>query len=171
MSIQCIVSGSMVPVVNKCFNSTHSNRVQKSDPQGLWMHMRMCVGTLKARPLCSSSSAGITLYRLPKTGRCIRCSASDDGSCVGAKQPHNGQRKVQRALGVDYGRKHIGVAVSTLGLAPRPLQYIKGGGIMEITRMAQDVVALACDERKFIYFTDVFVYLHAQNDSLSSSKA
>ena len=56
-------------------------------------------------------------------------------------------KDVRRALGVDYGRRHIGVAVSTLGLAPRPLQFIRGGGIVELMRMAQDVVDVALSER------------------------
>lgn len=56
-------------------------------------------------------------------------------------------KDVRRALGVDYGRRHIGVAVSTLGLAPRPLQFIRGGGIVELMRMAQDVVDVAVAEQ------------------------
>lgn len=56
-------------------------------------------------------------------------------------------QQAQRALGVDYGRRHIGVAVSTLGLAPRPMQFIRGGDITEIMRMAQDVVDVAISER------------------------
>jgi hypothetical protein len=55
--------------------------------------------------------------------------------------------KVQRALGIDYGRRHIGVAVSTMGLAPRPLTYIRGGGLLEIMRMSEDVVNVAVEER------------------------
>lgn len=56
-------------------------------------------------------------------------------------------KDVQRALGVDYGRRHIGVAVSNLGLAPRPLQFIRGGGIVELMRIAQDVVDVAVAEQ------------------------
>lgn len=56
-------------------------------------------------------------------------------------------KDVQRALGVDYGRRHIGVAVSNLGLAPRPLQFIRGGGIVELMRVAQDVVDVAVSEQ------------------------
>ncbi|KAI8101933.1 hypothetical protein M9434_006995 [Picochlorum sp. BPE23] len=56
-------------------------------------------------------------------------------------------KDVRRALGVDYGRKHIGVAVSTMGWAPRPLQFIRGGGIVELMRMAQDVVDVAMEEQ------------------------
>jgi putative Holliday junction resolvase len=55
--------------------------------------------------------------------------------------------KVQRALGIDYGRRHIGVAVSTMGLAPRPLTYIRGGGLLEIMRMSEDVVNVAVEEQ------------------------
>jgi hypothetical protein len=32
-------------------------------------------------------------------------------------------------------------------LAPRPLQFIRGGGIVELMRMAQDVVDVALSER------------------------
>lgn len=56
-------------------------------------------------------------------------------------------KDVRRALGVDYGRVHIGVAVSNLGIAPRPLQFIRGGGIVELMRMANDVVDLAVAEQ------------------------
>ena len=52
-------------------------------------------------------------------------------------------KDVRRALGVDYGRVHIGVAVSNLGIAPRPLNFIRGGGIVELMRMANDVVDVA----------------------------
>jgi hypothetical protein len=34
----------------------------------------------------------------------------------------------QRALGVDYGRRQVGLAISTLGLAPRPLPFLRGAG-------------------------------------------
>ena len=61
-------------------------------------------------------------------------------------------KDVRRALGVDYGRKHIGVAVSTMGWAPRPLQFIRGGGIVELMRMAQDVVDVAMEERACLHF-------------------
>ena len=56
-------------------------------------------------------------------------------------------KDVRRALGVDYGRVHIGVAVSNLGIAPRPLQFIRGGGIVELMRMANDVVDVAVAEQ------------------------
>lgn len=35
-------------------------------------------------------------------------------------------QQVQRALGLDYGRRVVGLAVSTLGLAPRPLEGVPG---------------------------------------------
>lgn len=56
-------------------------------------------------------------------------------------------KDVRRALGVDYGRVHIGVAVSNLGIAPRPLNFIRGGGIVELMRMANDVVDVAVAEQ------------------------
>lgn len=34
--------------------------------------------------------------------------------------------QVRRALGLDYGRRVVGLAVSTLGLAPRPLEGLPG---------------------------------------------
>lgn len=55
---------------------------------------------------------------------------------------------VRKALGVDYGRRRIGLAVSTLGLAPRPLGTLPGGGYTEILRMATEVVDVALSERE-----------------------
>lgn len=57
--------------------------------------------------------------------------------------------RATRALGVDYGRRYIGLAVSSLGLAPRPLKNIAAGGYSEIMRMARDVVEAAVAESKF----------------------
>lgn len=53
----------------------------------------------------------------------------------------------QRALGIDYGRQRIGVAVSTLGLAPRPLSSLRGGGLDEVYDIAKRVVELAASEQ------------------------
>lgn len=52
----------------------------------------------------------------------------------------------RRALGVDYGRKCIGLAVSTMGLAPRPLSNLRGGGIQMLMQTAQGVVDAALAE-------------------------
>ena len=54
----------------------------------------------------------------------------------------------RRALGVDYGRKHIGLAVSTLGLAPRPMSNMRGGGLDMLMQMAQGVIDAALAEGK-----------------------
>jgi len=53
---------------------------------------------------------------------------------------------LQRALGVDYGRRQIGLAVSTLGIAPRPLSGIRAGGLDVLMQMAQDVIDAAIRE-------------------------
>lgn len=74
-------------------------------------------------------------------------------------------KDVRRALGVDYGRKHIGVAVSTMGWAPRPLQFIRGGGIVELMRMAQDVVDVAMEERALHLFGFFFSLRHHHHDT------
>jgi hypothetical protein len=60
----------------------------------------------------------------------------------------------RRALGVDYGRKQIGLAVSTMGLAPRPLSNLRGGGLAMLMQVAQGVVdaALAEGESTFSPF-------------------
>jgi hypothetical protein len=54
----------------------------------------------------------------------------------------------RRALGVDYGRKFIGLAVSTLGLAPRPLMNMRGGGLDILMELAQGVIDVAVSEGK-----------------------
>lgn len=58
----------------------------------------------------------------------------------------------RRALGVDYGRKFIGLAVSTLGLAPRPLINMRGGGLDMLMELAQGIVDAAIAERKSTRF-------------------
>ena len=62
--------------------------------------------------------------------------------------PPSPPRAPQRALGVDYGRKHIGLAVSTLGLAPRPLMNMRGGGLDVLMQLAQGIVDAAVTEGK-----------------------
>ena len=52
----------------------------------------------------------------------------------------------RRALGVDYGRKQVGLAVSTLGLAPRPLTNLRGGGLEMLMVVAQGVLDAAVQE-------------------------
>ncbi|KAL4520302.1 hypothetical protein Ndes2526B_g01172 [Nannochloris sp. 'desiccata'] len=52
----------------------------------------------------------------------------------------------RRALGVDYGRKFIGLAVSTLGLAPRPLMNMRGGGLEKLMELAHGIVDAAVAE-------------------------
>lgn len=52
-----------------------------------------------------------------------------------------------RALGVDYGSRQIGMAISTLGLAPRPLQHLQGArNLVDMMSAAQDIVNLALSE-------------------------
>jgi RNase H-fold protein (predicted Holliday junction resolvase) len=46
-------------------------------------------------------------------------------------------------LGLDYGRRTVGLAVSTLGLAPRPLDGLPGVQGHEQMRLAADVLAIA----------------------------
>jgi hypothetical protein len=63
------------------------------------------------------------------------------------REPRATPSRPQRALGVDYGRRHIGLAVSTLGLAPRPLQSVSAsGGVSEMMRWAQEVLDAAVAE-------------------------
>lgn len=65
--------------------------------------------------------------------------------CVASPSPPPSRR----ALGVDYGRKQIGLAVSTLGLAPRPMANMRGGGIDMLMQMAQGIIDAAQAEGKF----------------------
>lgn len=57
----------------------------------------------------------------------------------------------RRALGVDYGRKFIGLAVSTLGLAPRPLMNMRGGGLEKLMELAHGIVDAAVAESKWTH--------------------
>ena len=47
---------------------------------------------------------------------------------------------VDRALGVDYGRRQIGLAVSTMGIAPRPLPPLANDGINTQLTSARAIV-------------------------------
>ena len=69
-----------------------------------------------------------------------RAARSACSSAGGASPP---ARRVQRALGLDYGRRVVGLAVSTLGLAPRPLEGLPGVQAHEQLRLAADVLAVA----------------------------
>ncbi|EFN52137.1 hypothetical protein CHLNCDRAFT_139266 [Chlorella variabilis] len=51
--------------------------------------------------------------------------------------------QVRRALGLDYGRRVVGLAVSTLGLAPRPLEGLPGPLAHEQLQLAAAVLAVA----------------------------
>lgn len=62
------------------------------------------------------------------------------------QQPHRAVPHLSKALGVDYGRRLIGLAVSTLGLAPRPLPPVPGGRAEDVPRLAQEVVERARTE-------------------------
>jgi hypothetical protein len=53
---------------------------------------------------------------------------------------------VPKALGVDYGRKKVGLAVSTMGFAPRPLPALMRSGQETIAEVAQSVVQVAQKE-------------------------
>lgn len=55
---------------------------------------------------------------------------------------------VQRALGLDYGRRVVGLAVSTLGLAPRPLDGLPGcASAADQLATASAVLEVAARER------------------------
>lgn len=72
----------------------------------------------------------------------IQSGAADAAVSTGGSPPPTAKR-LQRALGVDYGRRQIGLAVSTLGLAPRPLPFIRGTGYLGMMDNAQAVVDAA----------------------------
>lgn len=61
------------------------------------------------------------------------------------RRPGSGSpaRQVQRALGLDYGRRVVGLAVSTLGLAPRPLEGLPGCGLDGQVALAAAVLEIA----------------------------
>ncbi len=50
-------------------------------------------------------------------------------------------RAIHRALGVDFGTRRTGIAVSALGLAPRPVEVLDSRGTY--VALAQRVVAIA----------------------------
>lgn len=66
-------------------------------------------------------------------------------ACTSVEAP----KTLQRALGVDYGFRRIGLAVSTLGLAPRPLSIIhrsRNVPDLDYAKNVVDTCALeACD--------------------------
>jgi hypothetical protein len=62
------------------------------------------------------------------------------------KPPPPPRRLPSRALGVDYGRRLIGLAVSTMGLAPRPLPPIPGGRAGDVAELAKLVIQKAQSE-------------------------
>jgi hypothetical protein len=58
-----------------------------------------------------------------------------------------GAPSLRRALGIDYGRRQVGLAISTLGLAPRPLQFVNGArNLSEMTAVAQEIANIAAAE-------------------------
>jgi putative Holliday junction resolvase len=79
----------------------------------------------------------------PLTPTKANAATNADASTNGSQQP----ACPQRALGIDYGRQRIGVAISTLGLAPRPLSPLRGGGLDEVYAIAQQVIDLAASEQ------------------------
>ncbi|KAL4435247.1 hypothetical protein ABPG77_001929 [Micractinium sp. CCAP 211/92] len=60
---------------------------------------------------------GVGHMTQPESQQLVASSVSSEGRPV---------QQVQRALGLDYGRRVVGLAVSTLGLAPRPLEGVPG---------------------------------------------
>jgi len=74
--------------------------------------------------------------------------ASQDGKFPAPMQRKPPPQVLQRALGVDYGRRQIGLAVSTLGLAPRPLPFLPARGQDTVLMTAQSVVQTALAERE-----------------------
>ena len=55
-------------------------------------------------------------------------------------------QQVRRALGLDYGRRVVGLAVSTQGLAPRPLEGLPGPAAHEQLQLAATVLEVAARE-------------------------
>lgn len=74
-------------------------------------------------------------------------SSSSSSSGAAARPP---PVTVSRALGVDYGRRLIGLAVSTLGLAPRTLPPMPGGRASDVPELARQVVERARNEGESI---------------------
>ncbi len=72
-------------------------------------------------------------------------SDSDDGwqSAASSPPPSSPAHQVQRALGLDYGRRVVGLAVSTLGFAPRPLDGLPGCTVHEQMVLAASVLEIA----------------------------
>lgn len=72
-------------------------------------------------------------------------SGSDDAVQPGISQPPSSSpaHQVQRALGLDYGRRVVGLAVSTLGFAPRPLDGLPGCTVYEQMSLAATVLDIA----------------------------
>lgn len=52
----------------------------------------------------------------------------------------------QRVLAVDYGRRNVGLAVSTGGLAPRPLKAYKPRGLLGLRHDALAILTISKDQ-------------------------
>ncbi len=93
------------------------------------------------RPTVDRSLAG-TLGQRRSSARLqqlVASSVSSEGRPV---------QQVQRALGLDYGRRVVGLAVSTLGLAPRPLEGVPGcASAADQLATASAVLEVAARER------------------------
>lgn len=70
-------------------------------------------------------------------------SGSDDDVQPGPSLSPSPAHQVQRALGLDYGRRVVGLAVSTLGFAPRPLDGLPGCTVHEQMALAATVLDIA----------------------------
>lgn len=92
----------------------------------------------------SCPSAGNSEQRHPAARQQQPCALA---ASSGYPEGSPGQQ-VQRALGLDYGRRVVGLAVSTLGLAPRPLDGVPGcASAADVLATAQAVLEVAMRER------------------------
>jgi hypothetical protein len=100
-----------------------------------------------------------TIYSNRQTRRIVPLASNNENSPPPPPPPP--PPAPRRALGVDYGRKFIGLAVSTLGLAPRPIMNMRGGGLDMLMELAQGIVDTAIAESKFDTATFLPSHLNA----------
>ncbi|KAI7836156.1 hypothetical protein COHA_009986 [Chlorella ohadii] len=122
------------------------SRVQR--PVGLREFAPACIPSCAAHTQLQRSDGRM---RPPAAQRRLAAAAawsesdSDDGWQPGASPPpaSSQAQQVQRALGLDYGRRVVGLAVSTLGFAPRPLDGLPGCTVHEQMVLAASVLEIA----------------------------
>lgn len=123
---------SSILIIYRCRVNTSSYTLPS-----LVYHSITSLKSLQIQPFCLKSRVATA-----NAIHCVAASSIPDDNNHSPPPP----MKLQRALGVDYGRKFVGLAVSTLGFAPRPLKPLPGRGYEAIMQLADEVLQAALAE-------------------------